>query len=509
MAKPAPTKEEQRLLVEILSCRDDPLKFVMFAFPWGTPGTPLAGDTGPHSWQRKVLADIRDHIAENRNRMVNGKPPQVFRLAVASGRGIGKSALVSWLILWSLSTQPGTTVLVTANTETQLKTRTWAELGRWHTLAINSHWFERDTVKIVPAEWLVVSLKKELKVDSGYYYGAAQTWTEDNPDAFAGIHNRDHGFTLIMDEASGIPDAIFKVASGFFTDLNIHRYWFCFSNPRQNTGPFYECFHKNRNEWRTLNVDARTVGGDTAEYDRIIREHGEDSDVARVEVKGEFPETGATQFIGSGLVRDAAAREVEADAGAPVVIGVDVARFGDDCSVIYVRAGRDGRSIAPIRFKGLATDQLVHHVASVVSKYQPDAVCVDGGGVGGGVVDQLRGLGYRVHDIQFGARADEDQRYQNKRAEMWGRMKEWLAYGAVPEDKHLFADLTNVQYEFDATGRLKLESKEKMKARGQASPDAADALALTFAVYPPRRDLRGRRGRAGRVARDVDYSVLG
>ena len=138
----------------------------------------------------------------------------MFRQAVASGRGIGKSALVSWLILWMLSTRLGSTTIVTANTEQQLRSRTWAELGKWLTLAINSHWFAKTATTIRPAPWFDEALKKDLKIDTGYYYAQAQLWSEESPDAFAGVHSN-YGILLIMDEASGIPGSIYSVSEGF------------------------------------------------------------------------------------------------------------------------------------------------------------------------------------------------------------------------------------------------------------------------------------------------------
>ena len=147
-------------------------------------------------------------------------------------------------------------------------------------------------------------------------------------------------------------------------------------------------------------------------------------------------------------------------------------------------------------------------MAHEADKHRPDAIFVDGGGVGGGVVDQLRAMKYRVVDVQSGAKADEDQRFQNKRAEIWHNMKEWLAVGCIPDDQELADDLLGPEYEFDSSGRTKLESVEKMKKRGLASPDIATALAMTFAQTVARRD-NASRSRRTRVASDVDYSVLG
>ncbi len=140
--KPA---DEMALIEKMLSpdIMLDPYKFVMFAFPWGVTGTPLANKRGPRKWQAEELRDIGIHNYENQIRLNQGQNPIPYSLAIASGRGPGKSALVSWLALWALSTQIGSTVIITANTEQQLFSRTWAELSKWHTLAINTHWFKR------------------------------------------------------------------------------------------------------------------------------------------------------------------------------------------------------------------------------------------------------------------------------------------------------------------------------------------------------------------------------
>lgn len=144
-------KLEKELMQEMWSMNisEDPYNFVKFAFPWGQKDTPLEDFEGPRKWQEKILKKIATHIQRNQVRDL----PEMFRLAVASGRGIGKSALVAWLILWFLSTRLGGTIIVTANTEQQLRSRTWAELGKWLTLAINSHWFSKTATSIRPAQW--------------------------------------------------------------------------------------------------------------------------------------------------------------------------------------------------------------------------------------------------------------------------------------------------------------------------------------------------------------------
>lgn len=514
-AKQPFTKSEEESLMSDLWCpeiKDNPMAFVRYAFPWRVPNTPLENFDGPRVWQCEILLEIKRHIAENKNRAINDLLPEMFKMAVSSGRGIGKSALVAWLILWVLSTRLGSTVIVSANTEAQLKSVTWGELGKWLTMAVNGHWFEINSMRLEPSAWLARAVKQDLKIDDTYWYAEAKLWKEENPDAYAGVHNP-LGLALFFDEASGIPSSIWRVSDGYFTEPEPHRYQFAFSNPRRNTGSFFECFHKDRNYWRTKQIDSRTVEGtDKAVYAKIIEQYGEDSDAARVEVMGKFPRQGDQQFISRDVVAAAFERRVDFDPGAPLLMGVDVARFGDDQSVIAWRCGRDSRSHVPpwAFYKGMDTNQLSLRVAELAEKYRPDMILVDGGGVGGGVVDRLKALKFRVTEVQFGARADDSDAYANKRTEIWARMREWLLVGALPDVAGLSDDLLGPEYSLrEPASTMVLESKDSMKKRGLASPDYADALANTFAVTVARNDTRHRNGGRSRVSPGVDYSVLG
>jgi hypothetical protein len=245
-------------------------------------------------------------------------------------------------------------------------------------------------------------------------------------------------------------------------------------------------------------------------YQRIADKYGEDSDVTRVEVKGQFPRTGSNQFIGRETVQDAVERELQPDDGAPLLMGIDVARFGDDESVIRMRRGRDARTMPKFKYRGKNTMELATEAATLIERYNPDAVFVDGGGVGGGVVDRLKQLGYRVIEVQSGEKAHDPEKYLNKRAEMWGEMREWLTYGCIDDDQGLVDDLTGPEYGVHLKGQIKLESKDSMKKRGLASPDDGDALALTFAEPVARSDshiLRKRAGMMGRTA-SMDYDIF-
>lgn len=509
---PFTAKEESELMKVLWSpeISDDLEAYVLFKYPWGKEGTPLAGFKGPRNWQRDELQAITQHIRDNKARVAKGLAPEMYRLAIASGRGPGKSAFVSWLTDWMQDTRLGSSTIITANTESQLKSRTWAEVGKWQTLAINGHWFERGALQRKPVTWFEELLTRQLKIDTGYYYAQAQLWSEENPDAFAGVHNH-NGMMLIFDEASGIPAAIWKVSEGFFTEPVMDRYWLVFSNPRRNTGAFFECFHKNRQYWRTRNIDSRDVEGtDTTVLQAIVDQYGEDSDEARVEVKGQFPLRGEDQLIGYDVIQDAAVRELQSDANAPLIMGVDVGRGGDP-TVLRWRQGRDARSIPPVRFKIRDDMQTAYKVAEWIDKTNPDGVCIDAG-QGTGVIDRLKEMGYKVHEIWFGGSSPEPA-YANLRTYMWIQMRDWMSGGCIDDDTTLKQDLAGPEKRyFKNKDAIILESKEDMKKRGLDSPNDGDALALTFAKRIARRDLTVSRtgtGRQAKVARDIDYPIFG
>jgi hypothetical protein len=478
-------EDEQELMVQLWSPQiaNNPETFVLFVFPWGQEGTPLAKFKGPRAWQRRVLRRLADHIKEN-NGALN---PKVFRKALASGRGIGKSALVAWLVLWFVTTRIGASVIVSANTETQLRTITWSELSKWAAMALNAHWWEIVGIKMDPAKWIRELVERDLRKGTRYWGAEGKLWSADNPDAYAGPHNHD-GMMVIFDEASGIDDGIWSVASGFFTEEIADRYWFAFSNPRREVGYFYECFNSKRDFWETEQIDARTVEGtDKAYYQQIVDEYGEDSIEAKVEVYGEFPTGGDDNFIGSTLVDDATARALHNDMTAPVIIGVDPARGGADSTVIVVRKGRDLTTIR--RFQGDDTMTVVGHVIDAIQEFHPALVVIDEGGLGYGILDRLHEQKYKVvRGVNFGSKSKTPRMWGNKRAEMWGAMKSWLKTASIPKDRLLKADLMGPKKKPNSAGIMFLEGKKEMKARGLASPDSADAIAVTFAFPVAHRD---------------------
>jgi hypothetical protein len=462
---------EDQLLLDLGAYSKDPLGFVLWAFPWSEPGSELHDATGPEAWQVEMLEKIRDGLLTL---------DEALQIAIASGHGIGKSAFVSWLIIWAMSTFPDTRGVVTANTENQLKTKTWAEVAKWFRLFIGRSLFELTATALFSRD---PDHEKTWRIDM-------VPWSERNTEAFAGLHNKGKRILVVFDEGSAIPDVIWETTEGALTDSDTEIIWFVAGNPTRNTGRFRECFGRYSHRWRTKAVDSRTVSiTNKKQISKWIADYGEDSDFVRVRVRGQFPRAGTNQFISGDLVDEAFARDVQTHPHDPLILGVDVARFGDDASVIYIRKGRDARTHEPIVRRGLDTMGLASLVAETWFKFKADAVFVDGGGVGGGVVDRLRQLHVPVIEIQFGSKPDradpnqEDIRYANKRAEMWGSLRAALSTIALWNDQQLKDELVAPEYLLNVRDEIQLERKADMKKRGVPSPDIADALALTFA-YP-------------------------
>lgn len=487
------TNIDLTLAEEVARYYNDPMGFVLFAFDWDSPELQKFG--GPSQWQDEFLTSVGEQVTKNA--FDGHTPTDAILEAISSGHGIGKSVMVAWLILWIMSTRPYCKGTVTANTSDQLKSKTWAELGKWKKLCITGHWFEYNNSKGNMNMFHPDHCSK-WKVE-------AQTCREENSEAFAGQHAAESTSFYIFDEASAIPDMIWEVAEGGLTDGE--PMWFVFGNPTKNTGRFRECFTRYRHRWNTKKIDSRTVPiTNKKKIQEWVDDHGEDSDFVRVRVRGEFPKRATTQFFDQDDIDNAAKKELVDDPGAAVVVGVDVARFGDDQSVICTRIGRDAKNVKWKTYKGMDTMTLADTVAEHIEQYKPDATFIDGGGVGGGVIDRLKQLRYNVIDVNFGAAAAEKRKYANKRAEMYARLREWLKDGAIINKNELKDDLNNIGYKFDKDGRLLLISKEEMKKNGLPSPDYSDALALTFAERVARRDIKGF-GRARQAQAQSDYDI--
>lgn len=453
---------EQQLIEDIASFTHDPLGFSMYAYPWGEGE--LEGVEGPREWQRQVMNDIASHLSNADTRY------QPLMISIASGHGIGKSAEMGMLLNWGMSTCEDCKVVVTANTDNQLRTKTWPEISKWFRLAINRHWFNITATKVASVD---PDHADSWKAD-------AVPWSEHNTEAFAGLHNKGKRIILIFDEASNIADKVWEVAEGALTDEQTEIIWLAFGNPTRNVGRFRECFRKFRHRWIQRQIDSRTVDG--TNKDQIAKwaaDYGEDSDFFKVRVRGLFPSSSDLQFIGTGLVDAAMARVVtEAMVShAPVVIGVDPSWSGEDEFAIYMRQGLHSKLVATYQ-KSDDDVLMAQRIAQLEDQYKADAVFVDFG-YGTGIVSAARAMGRNWTLVQFGG-ASSDPAMLNKRGEIWNAMKEWLKAGGELNDQQTADEISAPEYRVKLDGKIVLEDKAELKKRAGISPNRADALALTF-----------------------------
>jgi hypothetical protein len=265
--------------------------------------------------------------------------------------------------------------------------------------------------------------------------------------------------------------------------------WFTW-NPRFKTDPVDRFLRQNKPPNAVVvraNFSDNPFFPEELEAERALDEQGDEARYRHIWL-GDYEEQSDAQLISAKLVEQAQQRKIDGHPHDEKIMGVDVARYGKDESVIAFRQGRDAYSEAWLAFSKLDTMETAARVAQEYDRFQPDALFVDETGVGAGVVDRLNQLGYPVTAVNFGSKPDglTEAKTANKRAEMWVRMREWLRGGGIPTDPDLEAQLTGVEYKHDANNAILLEKKEDMVKRGLQSPDRADALALTFA-YPVRR----------------------
>jgi hypothetical protein len=468
---------DEGLIAWLTLVKDDPYAHAMGAYPWGVVGTVLEDfPNGPQDWQREIMISVRDGLID-----IN----TAIQLAVASGHGVGKSALVSMLIIWAVTTFPDTRGVVTANTETQLKTKTWAELGRWFNLCF----YARDHF-ILNATSLV---SKDPERERTWRIDMIP-WSEKNPEAFQGMHNKGKRLLIIFDEASAIHDIIWEVVEGATTDADTQIIWLAFGNPTRNIGRFRDCFDGGRHAdyWNHRQIDSRTVAiTNKGRFDQWIKVYGEDSDFVRIRVLGQFPRQGLMEFFSAAEIDAAMSpdREIFIDAATPLALGVDVARFGKNNSVIFPRKGRDARTIKRKVFNGISTTELSNQVFDCWQTWRPDGIFIDGGGVGGGVVDQCRARNLFVFEVQFGGKDDitgiyndnSGERYANKRAAMAGACRSWMKSGILPNDPELKTALLAIKYTFNKKDEIQLVAKEDILEENPGILlDDVDALFCTF-----------------------------
>lgn len=453
-----PEAELQEACVRFI---DDPLGFDKFMYDWGRGQ--LADWSPTDWWQEEVDQAITEYLT--------GPETMPLCIAISSGHGAAKTSYLARRMHWFMSCRAHPQVVCTANTESQLMSKTWRELAKWHKLSANKEWFE----------WTATSYY--LKTHPETWKANAIPWSENNTEAFAGTH--EESVLVVFDEASKISDRIFEVTDGVFTTKK--NIWIVAGNGTRNVGRFYDCFHKLKGKpWKTWQVDSRTCKAANKKYlDALVEQYGgEDTDQSRVRVRGEFPRTATRQLISTEAVEKCQQHEAEGWEMQPKVMGVDIARFGDNSSAIVIR---QGRKVFPIevlpKMDLMAT---AHHVAEVIKRERPLQVFVDGSGMGAGVVDRLRQLNFPIVDVN-GGNQSLNPRFLNKRAEMWWTLKEAIdGIIELPPNEGrptLKEELTCIEYDYTDKGRIRLDRKSDIMEQYGYSPDKADALAMTYA-YP-------------------------
>ena len=427
--------------------------------------------------------------------------------SVRSGHGIGKSAVESWTILWFMLTRPFPKIPCTAPTQHQLFDILWAEVHKW---IRNNPQLENE-----------ITWTKEKIYMNGHpeeWFAVARTATI--PDALQGFH-AEH-LLYIIDEASGVKDIVFEPVLGSLTTHGT-KLLMC-GNPTRITGFFYDSHNKNREQFRAIHVDGRNSSRvDEAFIQKITDMYGADSDVFRVRVAGEFPKSIPDCFIWMDWCEQAAGRIIETAETNTVGIGVDVARYGDDSSVLYPVVNQCQSEDFEEYFHN-DTMELAGKCIMMVKRYArkyPSAkieVKIDCDGLGVGVYDRLREnrdkIMEEIMEERIGEAADGEEvpefrleimechfggeggkidsedpvEMENSTGIMWGTVREKLRRGelTICKSDKLMTQLSTRKYMVNSDGKIVLEKKEAMKKRGLKSPDIADALAL--ALYTPRRD---------------------
>lgn len=427
----------------------------------------------PDEWQRDALIDL-------------AAAPKV---AIKSGQGVGKTSLEAVALLWFLCCYPYPRIVATAPTKQQLHDVLWSEVSKWQS---------RSPL-----------LSEILKWTKTYIYmvGNEKRWfavarTATKPENMQGFH--EDNMLFIVDEASGVADPIMEAILGTLSGEN-NKLLMC-GNPTRTSGTFYDAFHADRGMYRYCTVSsADSQRTDKQNIEDLIRKYGRESNVVLVRVFGEFPKQEDDVFIMLSSIEQCGSKvyELPEDKGMPyIMFGVDVARFGDDETVIYRNA--KGKLKLVVKRRG---QDLMATAGDIVAQYKkairefPEYngriyVNIDDTGLGGGVTDRLKEVKreqklHRLFVIPINAaeKIDSDtkegkeaaEHYNNLTTHMWAVLRELLENRQIEieDDADTFAQLSIRKYFMASNGKLELESKKEMKKRGVDSPDRADAAALS------------------------------
>jgi phage terminase large subunit len=422
--------------------RNDPVKFVRVVLR----ETPL-------KWQEELLRKI-----------AAGKR----RISVRAGHGVGKSTVCSWAIVWVMCTRFPQKCVMTAPTAGQLFDALFSEL-------------KAQVNKLPPVlrdSFDVLSDRISLKAAPESSFASARTSSSERPEALAGIHSEN--VLLIVDEASAVPEPVFEAAAGSMSGHSACT--ILIGNPTRNSGLFYRTHHELSSDWDTMHVSCLDIPLVSKDFvSQIKATYGEGSNAYRIRVLGEFAVADNDTLIAAELVDAAMGRDVPVDVSDGMIYGLDVARFGTDRSALCKRKGNVVMEVKS--WGGLDLMQLVGAVVNEARTDNPVEICVDTIGLGSGVADRLREMGYNVRDVNVAESSAMNPNANKLRDELWLAVKDWLASRTVriPNDQTLRHELVAPRYNFSSSGKIVVESKDAMKKRGMRSPDLADAVCLTFA----------------------------
>lgn len=427
----------------------------------------------PDPWQEQVMRDV-----------ARGER----RISVRAGHGVGKSAFCAWLSIWHMVTRYPQKTVMTAPTAGQLFDALFAEVKFW----INK------LPEPIRELFDTTSEKVTLRAAPESSFISARTSSADRPEALAGIHSAH--VLLIVDEASAVPEAVFESAAGSMSGHDACS--ILIGNPTRNSGMFFRTHHALSNEWRTYHVSCLVSPRVSADFvKQIMDTYGPESNAYKIRVLGDFALRDDDTLIAAELVDSAMSRDIALVESEPLVYGIDVARFGDDRSVLCKRRGNVVLEMKT--WAGLDLMQLTGAIVNEAKVEKPAEMCVDSIGLGSGVADRLRELGHVVRDVNVSEASAMNQNAAKLRDELWLAVKDWLIARAckLPKDDELRAELVGPTYTFTSNGKVKVEGKQEMKKRGMRSPDKADALALTFASIASRVGGRSTRWVPGKPIR--------
>lgn len=439
----------------------------------------------PDFWQLEFLYALVGRDANG-----NPMPKAYMRFALQACKGPGKSTVLAWAMWWFMLTRLHPKIVACSITADNLKDNLWAELSKWQ---------KRSSLLTTTFTWTQDRIYDPRNQET--WFMSARSFPksaspQQQADTLAGIHA--DAVMFVLDESGGIPPGVLATADAGLANVGEGREAFLLQagNPTDVTGALFQAAVTQRPLWWVKEIsgdpdDPRRAARVSIEWAREqIRIYGRNHPFVLVNVLGRFPPGGANTLISLHDVTAARDRKLTPNLyhDFPLILGVDIARFGDDETAMCLRQGPLVHPIVTLR--NSSTMNTAGQVIRMMEEHEPDAVFIDVTGIGAGVVDRLIELNHEVVGIEFGSASDDPACF-NKRAEMWWSLSKWVrGQVAIPDDPHLISELPAPMYKFHSDGKIVIESKEDMKKRGLPSPDRADALGLTFAMRVPRKKVR-------------------